>query len=313
MLTKAKPPAQAQHADQLLTAAEHVMRRAFRQFIDNAREIDVESLLESGGINAVLDALELPIQRFAANWQHVFVEVGNREANSLELSKARQKKPTVTGVFQPGDPEAARLMEQNSLNLVTNLTNEQRKVVRNALVQGLREGLGTRDLAELFRSTIGLTEQQQRSLATFARAQRQARVEELRAGEEFVSTDKQIQRLVQRHARQLQQARAETVARTESLKITTLAREQALRQSARAVGQSEQFIGVEWVAALDSRTREAHRERNGARRRLGEDFAPGISKPGEGGPAEVINCRCQLVYEMFDTEEALQQWLAGGS
>src|SRR5690606_2898467 len=111
----------------------------------------------------------------------------------------------------------------------------------------------------------------------------------------------------------MQQARAETIARTESLRIVSQAREQALRQSVRAVGQSEQLVGVEWVSTLDDRTRDRHRERNGQRRRLGEEFAPGIYKPGDGGPAESVNCRCLLTYEFFSSEEELQAWLAGGS
>src|SRR5690606_7467370 len=108
----------------------------------------------SGGIDAVLNSLDIHIARFAANWSNVFIEIANREAKSLELSKAK-KKPTVAGIFDPGDPASADLMRRASLNLINNLTNEQRRVIRNALAQGLREGLSTEDLAGVSKITSG--------------------------------------------------------------------------------------------------------------------------------------------------------------
>src|SRR5690606_31399665 len=178
--TKAKPK-KNEHAERLLDAAEGAVYRAFRHFIQSARNIEIEELLASGGIDAVLNSLDIHIARFAANWSNVFIEIANREAKSLELSKAK-KKPTVAGIFDPGDPASADLMRRASLNLINNLTNEQRRVIRNALAQGLREGLSTEDLARRIRDNIGLSEQQQRQLDIFANAQRRARNEAMLAG-----------------------------------------------------------------------------------------------------------------------------------
>ena len=36
-------------------------------------------------------------------------------------------------------------------------------------------------------------------------------------------------------------------------------------------------------------------------------------RPGDGGPEESINCGCTLLFEFFDTEAELQEWLRGGS
>ena len=52
----------------------------------------------------------------------------------------------------------------------------------------------------------------------------------------------------------------------------------------------------EWVATLDSRTRESHAEINGEQVGLDEYFSNGLMCPGDpsGDPTEVYNCRCTM-------------------
>lgn len=314
--SKARKPAKSRHAEQLLARAEALVYRAFLQFAQQVQNADIEALIAAGDFAAIDQLFDLPAQRFAAAWNSTFVDIGTREAQSIELAQKARAQGTVTGTFNPGDPEAADLMRRASLALIRNLTAQQRRATRRALARGLRQGLGTEALAELVRNSIGLDENRQRQLEIFEDALRGMRAEDMEQPEATrppVLSDKQIRQRVKRKADQLLRHRAEVIARTESLKITSQARDNALRQSVRAVGQPEELVGVEWIAVQDSRTREAHRERNGQRRRLGEEFAPGIYKPGDGPPEESLNCRCSLLYEFFDTEEQLQQWLAGGS
>ena len=62
---------------------------------------------------------------------------------------------------------------------------------------------------------------------------------------------------------------------------------------------SDLGIGVkkEWMATLDSRTRDSHARLYGERKDLDEPFSNGLMKPGDpnGNPEEVYNCRCTLV------------------
>ena len=56
-----------------------------------------------------------------------------------------------------------------------------------------------------------------------------------------------------------------------------------------------------WVSVSDDRTRSAHAEIQGQTRNMDEDFDVGGTKmkhPGDprGGAANVINCRCVVVY-----------------
>lgn len=56
-------------------------------------------------------------------------------------------------------------------------------------------------------------------------------------------------------------------------------------------------IQKEWMATLDSRTRDSHQEMDGKRVDWKKPFENGLMYPGDpsGDPAEVYNCRCTLV------------------
>jgi SPP1 gp7 family putative phage head morphogenesis protein len=53
----------------------------------------------------------------------------------------------------------------------------------------------------------------------------------------------------------------------------------------------------EWLATLDSRTRDSHRDMDGESVKVGETFSNGCRYPGDprGPAAEIWNCRCTLV------------------
>lgn len=84
--------------------------------------------------------------------------------------------------------------------------------------------------------------------------------------------------------------RAVRITRTETHRVMTEAAQQTYKQAA-AEGMD---VKNRWVATLDSRTRKSHRKLDGKTVAPGEAFAPGIYKPGDGGAAESINCRCCL-------------------
>ena len=59
----------------------------------------------------------------------------------------------------------------------------------------------------------------------------------------------------------------------------------------------------QWMSTEDSRVRPAHAARNGTSIAIEEEFAPGLSFPGDprGQGFEVYNCRCTLVANMPET------------
>lgn len=52
----------------------------------------------------------------------------------------------------------------------------------------------------------------------------------------------------------------------------------------------------EWISAHDNRVRHSHRELDGQRREMDEDFKPNLAQPGDprAEAKEVIQCRCTL-------------------
>lgn len=63
-------------------------------------------------------------------------------------------------------------------------------------------------------------------------------------------------------------------------------------------------VQKEWMATLDQRTRDSHREIDGQVREIDKRFSNGLMYPGDpsGAPEEVYNCRCTLVSRIVDSE-----------
>jgi len=56
-------------------------------------------------------------------------------------------------------------------------------------------------------------------------------------------------------------------------------------------------VEKQWIATLDSRTRDWHRDRDGETVPYNEEFSGGLEYPGDpaGEPADVFNCRCTMI------------------
>lgn len=63
-------------------------------------------------------------------------------------------------------------------------------------------------------------------------------------------------------------------------------------------------IKKKWMATIDARTRDSHRELDGETIEEDEEFSNGLRYPAdpEGKPSEVYNCRCTLVAEIEGVE-----------
>lgn len=93
-------------------------------------------------------------------------------------------------------------------------------------------------------------------------------------------------------------ARANLIARTETHNAASYANHQYYQAVSE---QLDMTMKKKWVSVSDDRTRSAHAEIQGQTRNMDEDFDVGGTKmkhPGDprGGAANVINCRCVVVY-----------------
>ncbi len=85
--------------------------------------------------------------------------------------------------------------------------------------------------------------------------------------------------------------RAERIARTEVISSSNL----SSQAGAQATGLE---LDKEWISYIDDKTRDSHRDLNGAKVDINETFSNGLEVPGDpaGEAEEVINCRCTVGY-----------------
>tara|TARA_R100000426_G_scaffold1666_3_gene2916 strand:- start:1647 stop:2474 length:828 start_codon:yes stop_codon:yes gene_type:complete len=115
----------------------------------------------------------------------------------------------------------------------------------------------------------------------------------------------EIARELRKKFRRINKNRAALIARTETHSATGFAH----HNYHQTVGDSYGVAMVkEWVATNDARTRTAHAEVSGTKISMSESFKVGgremdfVGDP-KGGPANVINCRCVIVYT--DVEDSV--------
>jgi SPP1 gp7 family putative phage head morphogenesis protein len=91
--------------------------------------------------------------------------------------------------------------------------------------------------------------------------------------------------------------RSERIARTETIGATNYGSREAIKQSGLQCKK-------EWIATVDSRTRDSHAEMDGETVGLDDQYSNGLMFPGDpdGAPEEIINCRCTEGY-VFPEDE----------
>lgn len=111
--------------------------------------------------------------------------------------------------FDTTSAEAVAWAEEHAAEMVTNITNDARDVIRALVVQGFEDGVAPKDLARLLRETIGLTERD-----ALAVAKRRAKL--LSDG---LAPDV-AQAKAEKYAAKLLRDRAENIARTETMRAS---------------------------------------------------------------------------------------------
>ena len=109
--------------------------------------------------------------------------------------------------------------------------------------------------------------------------------------------------IIERFSPKFTRSRSATIARTETHSAASFAN----HQQGLEYQKLQPNLNKQWVAVNDDRTREAHRIANGQVVAMDEDFIVG-GRPMEytgdprGGAANVINCRCAIIYVDDETE-----------
>lgn len=292
------------------------------------KSIDLDALallLEQGRFSEAFAIVGQAAGRLGTVWATQFTAAGVSTADFLTANV----EEVVIG-FDQANVRAVNAMRDNQLRLVTNFTEQQRRSTQSALIAGIQEGKNPREIARIFRNSIGLTEQQARWVRNYERALRDldkaALARELRdrrfdpsvrrainSGEPL--SEAQINKMVARYRQRALKLRSETIARTEGLRVVHEGTDEMYRQAIESGQLSADQLIREWNTAGDELVRDfangsptSHRTMHHQQRLVGEPFASGAGNltmhPGAFGIGfEDINCRCLVTTRILKLSE----------
>jgi hypothetical protein len=220
--------------------------------------------------------------------------------------------------FDATDGRAMVRIQGNQLDLIREVTDETRAVIRNAIRDGIELGMSPRAHARLIRGSIGLTEHQQQIVKNFRqklldndgsaldntlRDRRfDSSVRAAAAGNEPL-TPAQVEKMVARYQDRWITYRSEAISRTEALRSVHEGIEdmwgEAVDRGDVNVTQMERIWRHKRLAGRDYR--ENHLEMNGQRRAFGQMFhsPSGVSLRYPCDPdapaSETVHCKCCVV------------------
>lgn len=307
--------------DQLIAEQEKSVQQAFRRFIaavgnDGVALDAITERLENHDVEGAMKIVDSYVATFGNVLPAIAHVVG--AITATELAALLPNLATAIS-FDPSHPRAAEIVRQNRLRFVTDFSAQQRRATVQALMRAQREGLGIAETARAFRNSIGLHPTQEAAVANYRRLletrSRQALNRQLRdrrfdptvqrsIERDRPLTDKQIDTMVDAYRRQTLMLRAETIARTEGVRATSEAREEALDQMIEQTGIPVDNVRRIWNPTRDTRTRDWHASMAGQMRGRNEPFQDGLGYalmyPGDprAPAATTINCRCALTFSI---------------
>lgn len=301
----------------LIAKQEAKVRRAFALFVATVKSdvvmAQVADYLERGALEAALEIVDQYVVRLANVVPDVFIASAQAEVQALS---AQIEAGGGAVSFDPTNPEAARLMRDQRLEFVREVSTAQRDAIRTALAEAYLTGAGPLESARVFRDAVGLTQHQigivanyrrllqdgdREALGRALRDRRFDRTVDAAIRRDRPLTPEQIDRMVDRYRTRFVAYRGETIARTESGRVLEAARDVALAQTMAQTGLEDTYIERTWRATFDKRTRDTHRAMNGqkvigAKTKFVSPSGARLLRPHdpEAPKEETIACRCQV-------------------
>lgn len=329
------------HIEKLLKNLEPQIQQAFLvafQKIANSANISaLETAIKSGDVERVLRILNMDPSNFSLLDKAIsdsFFQGGALAASSVGSVRDPFHGTSFVVSFDGRHVRAEAWVKQHSSNLITEIVNDQKDMIRGFLRSSLEAGRPPRSTAidlvgKLNKLTgnreggvIGLTSAQSRwvenaraellsgdraSLANYLnRVKRDRRFdsvvkEAMKTGAKIQPS--QVDNMVSRYRAKLLVYRGETIARTEGITALSNGNFEGFQQMVEKGLVENEKIERTWVSVSDSRTRHSHADLNG--KKLTGMQEPFKSETGAlmrfprdrelgATAAETINCRCWM-------------------
>ncbi len=274
-LTQETTPSQ-RRITRILSDAQQAAAREFEQNLSTVAE-----LLSRGQVDRVVAMLPtepwlVAQEALAAELLGELLDAGSR------VTLPSVEKATVSYSFDRERPESSQWARQAAGTMISQITGEQRNVVRDVVANAALGELDWADVAQQVRGSIGLTTQQ---AGWVANHYNQAYLTAIRSGMGTAQARARATESASRYQTAVHRYRANTIARTETMRAASEGRMQAWNQ-----GITEGFIGPnwqkEWVA--EASACQICLPLNGKKVAVKGSFSV-------GEPPAHPNCRCDVI------------------
>ncbi|GGX63260.1 hypothetical protein GCM10007385_35490 [Tateyamaria omphalii] len=316
-----------------LAKIEPTLARAFAEAMADVRSTAQRDLIiaaiERGDVEGVVQAIRLGREFFAP--LDARIEDAFRQGAIWQLTQLPKKAgPEGTNLivrFDQRNPRAEQWTRDRGARFISEVTEDQRTLVRETVQQGIADGAGADKIARRLIGTtqgnqrkggvIGLHSKQASAVARardelsdpasmrgyLRRKRRDGRFDRtvLKAiREERALSSREIDKITGRYADRLLQTRGRRIARTEAHNAFSAGRNEAVMQMVDSGQVPPTAVKLVWQSTPSLRTRDTHRAMNGQEVPFGIAFqSPSgalMMYPGDGSlgaPAEeLVNCRC---------------------
>jgi len=294
------------------------IREALNLVWENVRRSEslanLEYIIETQGISGLLPILDTLPDELSAQLRPV-IENAIAESGRVVVQVLPKAAVTAPVVFSLVNPRVGAYINNYVGQMIREVSDETVKAVQIAVNQGVITGRNPRQIARDFRSSIGLTTRQEQTVQRL-----RAALEKGEAGyvnslttvtdsaKNAVSAGKlsesQIDKIVEQTRLRYVKQRTETIARTESLRATSVGQDLAIREG-QITGAISNELLKRWLYRHDTRTRDAHisaGETNGwipMNRPFSTPLGPLMfPRDPNGSASNTINCRCRVQYSL---------------
>ncbi|UJQ43995.1 head morphogenesis protein [Klebsiella phage vB_KpnS-Carvaje] len=294
------------------------IREALNLVWENVRRSEslanLEYIIETQGISGLLPILDTLPDELSAQLRPV-IENAIAESGRVVVQVLPKAAVTAPVVFSLVNPRVGAYINNYVGQMIREVSDETVKAVQIAVNQGIVTGRNPRQIARDFRSSIGLTSRQEQTVQRL-----RAALEKGEAGyvnslttvtdstKNAVSAGKlsesQIDKIVEQTRLRYVKQRTETIARTESLRATSVGQDLAIREG-QITGAISNELLKRWLYRHDTRTRDAHisaGETNGwipMNRPFSTPLGPLMfPRDPNGSASNTINCRCRVQYSL---------------
>lgn len=294
------------------------IREALNIVWENVRRSEslanLEYIIETQGIIGLLPILDTLPDELSAQLRPV-IENAIAESGRVVVQVLPKAAVTAPVVFSLVNPRVGAYINNYVGQMIREVSDETVKAVQIAVNQGVITGRNPRQIARDFRSSIGLTSRQEQTVQRL-----RAALEKGEAGyvnslttvtdsaKNAVSAGKlsesQIDKIVEQTRLRYVKQRTETIARTESLRATSVGQDLAIREG-QITGAISNELLKRWLYRHDTRTRDAHisaGETNGwipMNRPFSTPLGPLMfPRDPNGSASNTINCRCRVQYSL---------------